>query len=74
MDRIVLDMHVDYDSLKGTCKRVAIDLNNPRSYAFIELYYWSIASLGALLWIFFENIDIMEIGMEAVYVLSLIHI
>lgn len=68
-NRTVLDIYVDYNPLKGTCKRIVIDLGNPRRNTYMELYYWSIAALGALLWLFFKDVDILETGIRSIYVL-----
>jgi len=35
----------------------------------MELYYWSIAALGALLWLFFKDTDILETRIRSIYVL-----
>ena len=59
-DRAIIDIFVSYNLIKGICRRLVLDPTNPSRYAFIDLYYWSIANLGSLLWLFFENIDILE--------------
>jgi len=70
--KAVLDVFVGYDPLKGTCRRRVIDLRDTNRRVSIDLYYWSIASLAALLWIFFEDIDVIEIlqrGLRDKYVI-----
>jgi len=60
-NKIVLDVFTGYDPLRGTCRRRVINLKNPDKTATMDLYYWNIAGLAALLWIFFKDIDIIEI-------------
>jgi len=68
-DRAIIDIFVSYNPIKGTCRRLVLDPTNPSRYAFIDLYYWSIANLGSLLWLFFENIDILEAPLKTMYIL-----
>ena len=60
-NKMVLDVLTGYDPLKGTYKRRIINLKKPSEKATLDLYYWSIAGLSALLWIFFRDIDVIEI-------------
>ena len=59
--KTVLDVFKEYNPLKGTCRRKVIDIKNPAKTAAMDLYYWSIAGIAALLWVFFEDIDILEV-------------
>ncbi|BES82190.1 class I SAM-dependent methyltransferase [Pyrodictium abyssi] len=58
--RMVLDVFKGYDPVRGTCRRRVIDLRNPSRTAVINLYYWSVARLAALSWIFFEDVDVIK--------------
>ncbi len=64
-----IEGYVDYNPLKGTCKRIVIDLGDPRRNTYMELYYWSMAALGALLWLFFKDVDILETRIRSIYIL-----
>lgn len=68
-NKIVLDLFVNYNPLKGTAKRIVVDLVDSRKKAYMELYYWSIVALEALLWLFFKDVDIVEAGVKLMYVL-----
>ncbi len=68
-DKTILDVYAGYNPLKGTCERIVVDLGDPRRNTYMELYYWSIAALGALLWLFFKDVDILETRMRSIYVL-----
>jgi len=59
-NKMILDVFTSYDSLRGTCRRKVINLKDPDKTAIMNLYYWSIAELSALLWIFFRDIDVIE--------------
>ena len=41
-------------------RRLVVSLQDPSKSRYMELYYWSITSLGALLWLFFEDVDDIE--------------
>ncbi len=59
--KAVLDVFAGYNPLKGTCRRRVIDLEDTSRRVSMDLYYWPVASLAALLWIFFEDIDVVEV-------------
>ncbi len=68
-DKSVLDVYVGYNHLMGTAKRLVVNLQDPSMSTYMDLYYWSIASLGALLWLFFEDVDVMEGWTKPIYLL-----
>jgi len=59
--KAVLDILVGYNPLRGTCRRRVIDLRDTSRRVYTDLYYWPVAGPTALLWIFFEDIDVIEI-------------
>jgi hypothetical protein len=56
-ESITLSIHGGYDLRRGTFKRALIDPLRGES-ATIDLYYWGIAELSALVWLFFEEVDL----------------
>ena len=67
--KAVLDLFVSYNPLKGTCRRRVVDLNEPKRRINLDLCYWSVANLAALLWIFFEDVDVLEVTYRVKYVI-----
>ncbi len=67
--KVVMDVFVSYNPYRGTCRRLVLDLTKQSQHVFMDLFYWSIASLGALLWLFFKDVDIVETSIRKIYVL-----
>ncbi len=55
-ERGALSFQVGYDPLRGTVKRLFLDLFTGERAA-LELRYWDLASTLALAWLFFEDVD-----------------
>ncbi len=58
-DRIVLSVNVGYDSRTGTFKNMHIDLADMRRVA-LSYRLWDIAGTAAILWTFFEDVDMIH--------------
>jgi hypothetical protein len=56
-ESIALTIHAGYDMLKGTFRRAALDLLRGGKAIVSNFYYWGIAELMALSWLFFQDID-----------------
>ena len=59
-DRVVFTLHSGYATKTGMFKRVVIDLIT-RETTEMETYFWSIAELAAIMWIFFGDVDFIPI-------------
>jgi predicted O-methyltransferase YrrM len=57
---VYLDMHVGYDAVRGVFKRSFITLPALKGPINMELYFWGVAELGALMWLYFSDIDIVR--------------
>ncbi len=59
-ENTTLSFHSGYDFIKGTVKRTYVNLKKQKIVA-MESFMWSIAEIGALMWIFFNDVDIMHL-------------
>jgi len=59
-NKIYLDIHTGYNTMKGTFKRTYITLPGEARKVDMEFYYWGIAELSALIWVFFKDIDVIK--------------
>ena len=57
-EAVTLSVHAGYDLRRGTFKRILIDLLKGESIT-IDLYYWGVADLSGLAWLFFEDVDLL---------------
>lgn len=58
-ERVVISMHSDYDPITGEIKRLEFDLLK-NSRAELPLYFWGLAEIMAITWLFFEDIDFIR--------------
>lgn len=58
---IIVSFHLGYDYVKGTFRRKIVDMST-KDYTLIDLYFWNIASLAALMWVFYEDVDFIEVS------------
>ncbi|MBO3769764.1 MAG: class I SAM-dependent methyltransferase [Thermoproteota archaeon] len=58
-ERVVISMHSDYDPITGEIKRLEFDLVK-KSRAELPLYFWGLAEVMAITWLFFEDIDFLR--------------
>ena len=54
----VISIHTNYDLLRGVCNRLCMSVGEDRKGA-VSLHFWYTASLGALLYCFFKELNIM---------------
>ncbi len=66
-DKLVLSTHSGYDVLRGTVKRTYASLNFAAKPITIDMYIWGIAELGALIWTFFEDVELIPLSREFRY-------
>ncbi len=60
-DRVVLGIHLGYDPRRGMFKRLVYDLETNEK-ARLDAYFWNIAGVAAILWVFFRDVDFVELG------------
>ena len=58
-DRVVISMHSSYDPVRGEIKRLEFDLVKRRKVE-LPLYFWGLAELMSIAWLFFEDIDFLR--------------
>lgn len=61
-DKFVISFHTGYDLIKGTCKRAYVNLSDPIKPVKTEVFMWGLAEVGALMWTFFNDVDLVSIG------------
>lgn len=59
-DNIVLSLHIGYETKSGKFKRAYITLGNSSKPVIGDFYFWGIAELSALVWIFYEDVDLVR--------------
>jgi hypothetical protein len=57
---VYLDMHTGYDPIRGVFKRTFTVLPGAEKLVEINSYYWGVAEMGALSWVFFRDVDIVR--------------
>ena len=55
----VVSLHAGYDAKRGMFRRVMVDLASGERVEF-EVHFWSLAGTAAILWAFFEDVDIVQ--------------
>ncbi|RLE63457.1 MAG: methyltransferase type 12 [Thermoprotei archaeon] len=58
---LTMSVHVGYDFKKGTIKRAYMDLSKRGEIAYLDTFFWGLAELATLTWIFFEDVDMIQI-------------
>lgn len=58
-ERAVISMHSHYDPITGEIRRLELDLVKRKS-AELPLYFWGLAELMSIAWLFFEDIDFLR--------------
>lgn len=61
-DELVVSFHTGYSVNKGTCRRAYVNFSNPTTQVPFDFFFWSPAELGALLWTFFHDVDMVRIA------------
>ena len=57
--RTVISIHSDYDPITGEIRRLEFDLMK-RKRVELPLYFWGLAELMSIAWLFFEDIDFLR--------------
>jgi len=59
-EKVLVSIHAGYDFKRGVFKRAMMDLAKKTSPIITDAYFWGLAELMALLWIFFKDVDFMQ--------------
>ncbi len=68
-DEVVLDFHRGYDFKTGMFKRSLVSLKTGEIVNF-EVYFWGVAEFLAIMWLFFEEVDLYSIGDRAYFLMA----
>ena len=58
-DRVVISLDAGYDIVKGTTRRLYLDLLGGRGLI-ADVCYWGLAEIATLMWLFFKNVDFIK--------------
>ncbi len=58
---VIISVHSGYDFRRGTFRRTYIDVTNPQNRVVVDAYFWGLAELMALAWMFFADVDFLEV-------------
>ena len=58
-EHTVLSLHSSYDVKRGMFKRMLVDLSSGERVGF-EVHFWGLADAAAMLWAFFEDVDLVQ--------------
>lgn len=61
-DKFVISFHTGYDILKGTFKRTFFNPTLSKKPLTMEFYFWGLSEIGALIFLFFKDVDFLHIG------------
>ncbi len=56
-EKAVISIHSSYDPIKGAFERAYLNLLEPTEPVKISTYFWNIAELMTLVWLFFQDVD-----------------
>lgn len=61
-DKYVMDFHTGYDLIRGTCKKTFINPDKMSKKTSTEIFMWGLAEVGALTWAFYNDVDMLSLG------------
>jgi len=68
-DRAIISIHAGYDIIKGTAKRLYINLIN-KERVLMDVCYWGLAELASLVWLFFKEVDFIRMLGDRYFILA----
>ncbi|MCS7250021.1 MAG: class I SAM-dependent methyltransferase [candidate division WOR-3 bacterium] len=69
-DKFVISFHTGYDILKGTFKRTFFNPTLSKKPLTIEFYFWGLSEMGALIFLFFKDVDFLHINNTRYFILG----
>lgn len=69
-NKFIISFHSDYDIIKGTFSRTFFNPILSKKPITMELYFWSLAEIGALTFLFFEDVDFVPLGSTRHFILG----
>ncbi len=68
-DGVVISLHAGYDVIKGTAKRLYLNLFSGER-VMTDICYWGLAEIATLMWLFFKSIDFIRMEDERYFILG----
>ena len=68
----VISYHADYDVLTGEVHRLFTTTKKPNEFITMSVYFWGVAELATLMWLFFKDVDTLPILRTSFIVLGYI--
>ena len=69
-ERALISLHAGYNFRRGIFRRALIDLKDPSKTVLAEVYFWGLAELMAIVWMFFQDVDLYELRRGAGLILG----
>jgi len=69
-NNVGLSLHIGYDSIKGTFKRVFLNIKEKPKFFTYEIFLWGLAEIAALTWIFFKSVDLINLERSRYFILG----
>lgn len=69
-DNYVISYHVDYDMLTGEVRRLFTNTKEPTKFITMPMYFWGIAELATLTWLFFKDVDVLPMSRRSFMILG----
>ncbi len=57
-DKPIISLHKGYDLLRGTVKRIFVDLSSGKAVPHEACLNWTLSFTAAFMWVFFEDVDL----------------
>jgi len=69
-DRVLLNLHVDYDVYRGVVRRAYVEFPGGEKVVFLETHLWTLAESSALAWSWFRDVDLVVLGRNRFFILA----
>jgi len=63
-----ISFHLEYDAFKGVCKRLFTNLSSKP--VIMDIFFWSLAEILALMWLFFKELDVLKLETNRYFILG----
>ncbi len=68
--KLSANFHLGYNLLRGTFRRVYLSLTEPSKPVEMETFMWGLAEVGALMWVFFRDVDLIRLKDDRYFVVG----
>jgi hypothetical protein len=69
-EKLTVSFHTGYDLQRGTVRRHYLNFGIPGSPMEMETFMWGLAEVGAFVWLFFEEVDFLQLRNERHFILG----